>query len=825
MPFFNWFSKKLKAENPPPRWHFPLTEFIDLLKSNGFSIGVDTQIAMQTLIQQFVLPGQLDLLADYLAPVVAQNAEQQQFFKAQFRQWFFVEKEAIAPPETAQKKEKKPPKPTAANPNQNPSKPTEQPLLDQNEKLILNLTSGSLSNKGLSFAVPPVPVEYPAEVLRSLRQLRFMTETQRRSFDLAGTIKQLSKKGELEEPRYCFSRKHTEYLIIVEQNAVRNHLAAFVQNIYSTMLANNVDVMLYTYETDPRVLYAANGQSETTLRQLAGLHHDAVLLYFGGNELWQNSETLQIYNWTDVFKQWERRYWFPTKSPEQWDLYEQAGSRVFPQILPTSFAGLQTLSQHLAFSDNDQHVSLGFWEQHLDYNLTAINTRLPLDTIALFFSPLMRTWIAACAVYPEINWDLTLELGRMLSTERSNLCHAEAISQLLRLDWFRKGHMPPELRYELLQKWTTPKRVMQIHAYIAELMRNDTRYEILSKFPAFRMQLDLHELMGENDDEQRLQKAKALIKDLNAGRQADFVSLQCINQADWSPVFFEIPPDLKYLFEQVSGKTFQKKTRNFKEKIGATSFEMVFVEGGRFLMGSEENDREKPIHEVTVSDFHIGKYPVTLAEFAEFVQETKYQTDADRGDGSYVWGGSIWKMTPGVNWRCGVDGKPRPESDYNHPVIHVSWNDAVTYAQWLSSKTNKNYRLPSEAEWEYAARGGQSSCGYPYAGSENLDEVAWYSGNSDSNTHPVGLKTPNELGLYDLSGNVWEWCQDWDGDYPNSPQTNPMGPNSGSLRVIRGGGWGSRAFYCRVTLRYYVIPGDRNADLGFRLVFVPQFVG
>ena len=825
MPFFNWFSKKAKAEKPPPRWYFPLTEFIGLLKNNGFSIGIDTQIAMHTLIQQFVLPEQLDLLADYLAPVVVQNAEQQQFFKAQFRQWFFVDKQAIAPPEPAPKKGKKPPKPITANPNQNPNKPSEQPLLDQNEKLILNLTSGSLSNKGLSFAVPPVPVEYPADVLRSLRQLRFMTETQRRSFDLAGSIKQLSKRGELDEPRYCFSRKHTEYLIIVEQNAVRNHLAAFVQNIYATMLANNVDVMLYTYETDPRVLYAANAQSETTLRQLAGLHHDAVLLYFGGNELWQNSETLQIYNWTDVFKQWERRYWFPTKSPEQWDLYEQAGSSIFPHILPTSFDGLQTLSQHMAFSDNDQHVSLGFWEQHLDYNLTAINTRLPLDTVALFFTPLMRTWIAACAVYPEINWDLTLELGRLLSTERSNLCHAEAISQLLRLDWFRKGHIPPELRYELLQKWITPNRVIQIHAHIAELMRNDTRYEILSKFPAFRMQLDLHELMGENDNEKRQQKAEALIKDLKAGRQADFVSLQYINQADWSPVFFEIPADLRHLFEQVSGKIFQKSTRNFKEKIGNTSFDMVFVEGGRFLMGSEENDLEKPIHEVTVSDFHMGKYPVTLSEFAEFVHETKYQTDADRGDGSYVWDGSNWKMTPGVNWLCGVDGKPRPESDYNHPVIHVSWNDAVAYAQWLSSKTNKNYRLPSEAEWEYAARGGQSSCGYPYAGSENLDEVAWYAQNSDGSTHPVGLKKPNELDLYDLSGNVWEWCQDWYGTYPSSPQTNPTGPNSGSYRVYRGGSWNYYAVYCRVAYRNYDDPDYRNYLLGFRIVFVPQFVG
>lgn len=828
MAFFKWFQKKSKAENLPPHWHFPLTDFIELLKNNGFSIGVDTQIAIHTVIQQFELPAQLDLLPDYLAPVVVQNAEQQQFFKAQFRQWFFVEKEAMAPLEPAPKKGKKPPKPTTTNPNQNPNKPTEQPLLDQNEKLILNLTSGSLSNKGLSFAVPPVPVEYPAGVLRSLRQLRFLAETQRRSFDLAGSIKQLSKRGELEEPRYCFSRKHAEYLIIVEQNAVRNHLAAFVQNIYTIMLANNVDVMLYTYQTDPRVLYAANGQSETTtLRQLAGLHHDAVLLYFGGNELWQNTENLQLYNWTDTFKQWERRYWFPSKSPEQWDLYEKVGSMVFPQILPTSFVGLQTLSQHLAFSDNDQQVSLGFWEQHLDYNLTEVNTRLPLDTIALFFSPQMRTWIAACAVYPEINWDLTLELGRFLSTEHNNLCHAEAIRQLLRLDWFRKGHMPPELRYALLQQWINSNRVVQLNAHIANLMHNDTRYDTLSKFPAFRMQVALHELMGEQDEQKRSEIAHALSKEIASGRQADFVSLQYINQADLSPVFFVIPDDLARFFEKVSGQTFQKPPRNFKEKIGNSSFEMVFVEGGRFLMGGEENHWEKPIHEVTVSDFYIGKCPVTLAEFAEFEQETKFQTDADKGGRSNTWDGRNWKMNAGVNWRCGIDGKPRPESDYNHPVIHVSWNDAVAYSKWLSTKTNKNYRLPSEAEWEYAARGGQLSQNYSYSGSNNVDEVAWYSANSEGNTHPVGLKKPNELDLYDLSGNVWEWCQDeWQPNYRGAPTDGSAWQSgSGSNRVSRGGSWRSDAVTCRVANRAGGIPDYLGNGLGFRLVFVPQFSG
>ena len=135
--------------------------------------------------------------------------------------------------------------------------------------------------------------------------------------------------------------------------------------------------------------------------------------------------------------------------------------------------------------------------------------------------------------------------------------------------------------------------------------------------------------------------------------------------------------------------------------------------------------------------------------------------------------------------------------------------------------TGKNFRLPTEAEWEYAARGGQKSRGYKYAGSNALSDVAWYTDNSGSKTHPVKQKQANELGLYDMSGNVWEWCQDWSGSYSSNAQTNPTGPSSGSDRVIRGGSWNGSASYCRVADRYSNSPGNRNGNLGFRVVLLP----
>jgi sulfatase modifying factor 1 len=220
---------------------------------------------------------------------------------------------------------------------------------------------------------------------------------------------------------------------------------------------------------------------------------------------------------------------------------------------------------------------------------------------------------------------------------------------------------------------------------------------------------------------------------------------------------------------------------------GKKSFEpeMVFVEGGTFQMGSSSGDSdEQPVHSVTLSSFSIGKYEVTQAQ---------------------------WKAVMGNNPSNfgGCD---------NCPVETVSWNDVQEFIRKLNAQTGKNYRLPTEAEWEFAAKGGKQSRGYIYSGSNDLGSVAWYSDNSESKTHPVGSKQGNELGIYDMSGNVWEWCSDWYGPYSSYNETNPTGASSGQNRVLRGGGWNYFASYCRAANRIRRDPGSRSIDLGFRLV-------
>jgi formylglycine-generating enzyme required for sulfatase activity len=227
--------------------------------------------------------------------------------------------------------------------------------------------------------------------------------------------------------------------------------------------------------------------------------------------------------------------------------------------------------------------------------------------------------------------------------------------------------------------------------------------------------------------------------------------------------------------------------------------EMVFVEGGTFTMGctAEQNgncfSNEEPAHQVTVDGFYIGKYEVTQAQWKAIMGTTVRQQRDKVG-------------------KNGVHG----EGD-NYPIYYVSWDEAQAFISRLNEATGKKYRLPTEAEWEYAARGGKKSKNYKYSGSNNIDDVAWHDGNSGRKAHPVGTKSPNELGLYDMSGNVWEWCNDWYGEYDGNSRTNPTGPATGSYHVIHGGCWYYFGWYSRVSYRSYRTPGFSYYDLGFRL--------
>jgi sulfatase modifying factor 1 len=226
------------------------------------------------------------------------------------------------------------------------------------------------------------------------------------------------------------------------------------------------------------------------------------------------------------------------------------------------------------------------------------------------------------------------------------------------------------------------------------------------------------------------------------------------------------------------------------------AFEMIWVEGGVFEMGGESwSDSSLPMHRVKIDSFWMGEFAVTQALWAYVMSGTDKEN-------------------------------PSRFKGVNRPVENVSYNDIMNeFLPRLNSMTGLDYRLPTEAEWEYAAKGGKYGQKYPfeYAGSNKLEEVGWYAGNSQNETKAVGLKTPNLLVLYDMSGNVWEWCSDWyDRDFYSSSTAdvsdNPTGPATGSDRVYRGGSWLSYAQDCCSTYRYYYSPANRDRNVGFRLV-------
>ena len=273
---------------------------------------------------------------------------------------------------------------------------------------------------------------------------------------------------------------------------------------------------------------------------------------------------------------------------------------------------------------------------------------------------------------------------------------------------------------------------------------------------------------------------------------------------------------------------------NNTQKSKSDNNNYVKIKGGWFEMGDrKQNGYQDFVHKVWIDDFYMDQYEVTVGMFEKFIKSTQYKTTAEQKNGAFILKDGNWQQQKKAFWQ-----NPHFPQDDSHPVVCISWIDAVQYCNWLSVTQGLNpcysmqdkiiscdfrsngYRLPTEAEWEYAARGGTKSKDFLYSGSNKADEVAWYKQNSNGQTHPGGKKKPNELGLYDLSGNAAEWC--WDRNflnyYRNSPEKNPTGPDKGTYRVIRGGTWYMEEFGMRTDLRDMHYPPFAGNYYGFRLV-------
>ncbi len=246
----------------------------------------------------------------------------------------------------------------------------------------------------------------------------------------------------------------------------------------------------------------------------------------------------------------------------------------------------------------------------------------------------------------------------------------------------------------------------------------------------------------------------------------------------------------------------------------------ALVEGGDFTMGDAlgvGTAKERPAHQVSVSDFYLGRTEVTAAQFSAFTNESGYLTEAERA-------GSVMEIDPRINTFVRREGlswrNPGFEQSPDNPAVWISWNDAAAFVRWLAAKTGRPFRLPTEAEWEFAAR--QRGGDLLWSGTNRDAEVgdyAWHASNSSGRTHPVGKKKPNSLGIFDMSGNVWEWCGDWQEPYEDDGETavDPTGPAQGRYKALRGGSWRVGPDVIRATYRNGYAPAYSHSSIGFRV--------
>jgi formylglycine-generating enzyme required for sulfatase activity len=723
-----------------------------------------------------------------------------------------------------------------------------------------------------------------ARVRRGLLGLRRPRPLPVRDLDVPATVRATIRQGGMFTPLYGARRTSPEYLLLIDRASAHDEQADAGLELYQRLHENGVFVAPYYFQDDARACRnALKDEAAVTLPQLAARYPEHRLLVFGDAAGFFDPYTGRPQRWLEQFASWEQRALLTPEARAQWGYRErELGRRKF-RVLPADAAGLAALSEWFNYEltprpakQATQTAPFPPLIEERSYRWLERLEPLPeeIDELAAevraYLGPQSWDWLCACAAYPQITWELTLWHGYWLfggdATWRAEW--AERVLHLVRLPWFRHGVLPDWWRKRLLDAWEDKPNEAKTRRGIERLLWSAIEQpdqpvpleyaepqSLLARWQAWWQRQRLFwRLRAPKDSEelaedpvrdyvflrflagQRTQPLgvnvpealrRLLFKDgqpvLGWQPVTLFVGAGLLSLSLWlffmaqvrmdlpeRPVLNAEPAPLTRPTVDPNAPLLPPATpvpapspsvtpsatlavRDSKDgyvvELGANlTLELIGLPGGEFTMGSDKGeDDEKPPHQVRVTPFAMGKFEVTQAQWR-----------------------AVMGSLPDVSFK----GDDRP-------VETVSWNDAQAFCRKLSQLTGKQFRLPTEAEWEYAARAGTTT-EYSFGDDDKLlDQYAWYRNNSGDQTHPVGQKRSNQFGLYDMHGNVWEWVQDvWHDNYQNAPKDGSAWLSGGdsSYRVLRGGSWFGYSDFCRSANRGNFSPGVRVSFYGFRVV-------
>lgn len=686
---------------------------------------------------------------------------------------------------------------------------------------------------------PPPPAFTKTSLFHAAAHgLRRRTESGAFALDLDQTIRATTAQGGFPVLRYKALTRPPEYLFLIDLPENRNHYSLFTATVADALAGEGLFVTRLFFSGDPQICFESPGQERHYLADILERYRHCRLILVGTGEALLDPISGEPAPWTALFNAWAERAVLTTRRPAHWGPTELSLARDFI-VLPATFKGLEALRTHF---DNSGPGALRPWIQNDHQPAMPDGDRL--NQIAALKTYLGDNdtfqWLCACAVYPELHWNLTLSLG--IALLKHTRIQEEKLLRLIRLPWFRHGRMPEALRLALIAE-LEPEKLQGVRESIFTILKQNPPPVQSLAYDGYRLHLAAYRAMLDRGARKTLRKAAQTARMLHEHHLTrDFILLEFLDAAAASPLRLVLPKALHELF-------FKKGLPLFGLKSGVRALFYATVAALCLLLPTPELPRLPAAGQVALEFAHIPPGTFTMGSPAD---EPGRNTDEAQHavtltQGLYL---QTTELTQG-QWRSVMGANPSrfKACGDDCPVESVSWEDAQAFITRLNRMDpGRRYRLPTEAEWEYAARAGSLStfanggitdiaCG----DDPKLDALGWYCGNSSvsyagcfdaskyggpkcTGTHPVALKNPNAWGLYDMHGNVWEWCADW---YAESPEggNDPAGPSEPSGRVTRGGSWGYDARYCRAATRLSREPGDRDLNLGFRLALPPGQLG